>query len=185
MAVHVPLSTKAIEEAKTLMLPTNNLLKPADGGPVATPSSVRKLRLGAYYLTSEDTRLPVISDYFCRSEMKQFLPIKQESLKSDKKLKLELARKLLKQQLEEFFLMKFCRKILILLMKLQPHLLLKACLLKLIQLFPKNEWFKWLMILKILGFFGGTISGISFGIFDAKVYPGKAKVIEEADDKSF
>jgi len=34
-----------------------------------------------------------------------------------------------------------------------------------------------------LGFFGGTLSGISFGIFDAQVYPGKAKVIAEADKR--
>src|SRR5574343_300225 len=31
MAVHVPLSKKAIDEAKRLMLPSNNLLRPADG----------------------------------------------------------------------------------------------------------------------------------------------------------
>ena len=37
--------------------------------------------------------------------------------------------------------------------------------------------------IKDLGFFGGTISGISFGIFDAKLYPGKAKVLEEADSR--
>ena len=37
--------------------------------------------------------------------------------------------------------------------------------------------------IKDLGFFGGTISGISFGIFDAKVYPGKSKVLDEADTR--
>ena len=63
MAVHVPLSTKAIEEARTLMLPTNNLLKPADGGPAATPSS-KEIALGAYYLTSEDTRISVYPTIF-------------------------------------------------------------------------------------------------------------------------
>jgi DNA-directed RNA polymerase subunit beta' len=34
MAVHIPLSAKAQEEAITLMMPRNNLLKPADGSPI-------------------------------------------------------------------------------------------------------------------------------------------------------
>src|SRR5574337_1951042 len=38
MAVHVPLSTKAVEEARSLMLSTKNLLKPADGQPIVGPS---------------------------------------------------------------------------------------------------------------------------------------------------
>src|SRR4030066_1126815 len=56
MAVHVPLSEKAIEEARTLMLPSNNLLKPSDGSPVSTPAS-KEMALGVYYLTSVDTKL--------------------------------------------------------------------------------------------------------------------------------
>ncbi|MCH7640932.1 DNA-directed RNA polymerase subunit beta', partial [Patescibacteria group bacterium] len=35
--------------------------------------------------------------------------------------------------------------------------------------------------IKDLGFFGGTISGLSFGIFDAKVYPKKDELLEAAD----
>jgi DNA-directed RNA polymerase subunit beta' len=49
MAVHVPLSQKAVEEARTLMLSTMNLLKPADGEPVVGPA--KDMVLGVYYLT--------------------------------------------------------------------------------------------------------------------------------------
>ncbi|MBI3761991.1 MAG: DNA-directed RNA polymerase subunit beta', partial [Chloroflexi bacterium] len=49
MAVHLPLSQKAVEEARTLMLSTHNLLKPADGEPVVGPS--KDMVLGVYYLT--------------------------------------------------------------------------------------------------------------------------------------
>ena len=63
MAVHVPLSEKAIEEARTLMLPSNNLLRPSDGSPVATPSS-KEIALGAYYLTSLDDRIPALNTIF-------------------------------------------------------------------------------------------------------------------------
>jgi len=49
MAVHVPLSTAAQEEAKTLMLSTANLLSPADGSPVVAPT--QDMVLGCFYLT--------------------------------------------------------------------------------------------------------------------------------------
>lgn len=55
MAVHVPLSQKAVWEARTLMLSTRNLLKPADGEPIIGPS--KDMVLGAYYLTMPPTAL--------------------------------------------------------------------------------------------------------------------------------
>ncbi len=53
MAVHVPLSQKAVDEARTLMLSTKNLLKPADGQPIVGPS--KDMVLGCYYLTMDPT----------------------------------------------------------------------------------------------------------------------------------
>jgi DNA-directed RNA polymerase subunit beta' len=49
MAVHVPLSQKAVQEARELMLASRNLLKPADGEPIISPS--KDMVLGVYYLT--------------------------------------------------------------------------------------------------------------------------------------
>jgi len=49
MAVHVPLSTAAQQEAKDLMLSTRNLLSAADGSPVVSPT--HDMVLGCYYLT--------------------------------------------------------------------------------------------------------------------------------------
>jgi len=49
MAVHVPLSQKAVTEARELMLATKNLLKPANGEPIISPS--KDMVLGVYYLT--------------------------------------------------------------------------------------------------------------------------------------
>ena len=49
MAVHVPLSLKAVWEARELMLSTRNLLKPADGEPIIAPS--KDMVLGVFYLT--------------------------------------------------------------------------------------------------------------------------------------
>ena len=49
MAVHVPLSIEAQTEARMLMLATNNILAPATGKPIITPS--QDMVLGIYYLT--------------------------------------------------------------------------------------------------------------------------------------
>ena len=50
MAVHVPLSPRAQLECWTLMLSTNNLLSPANGEPIVTPT--QDIVLGIYYLTA-------------------------------------------------------------------------------------------------------------------------------------
>ena len=65
MAVHVPLSRAAQEEARRMMLSTANLLSPADGSPVVAPTM--DMVLGCYYLTIErpdpsDGRQRIFSD---------------------------------------------------------------------------------------------------------------------------
>jgi DNA-directed RNA polymerase subunit beta' len=59
MAVHVPLSEKAVEEARRLMLSTKNLLKPADGEPIVGPT--KDMVLGVYYLTLSNPRLEALN----------------------------------------------------------------------------------------------------------------------------
>ena len=54
MAVHVPLSIEAQLEARTLMMSTNNILSPANGEPIITPT--QDVVLGLYYLTRESER---------------------------------------------------------------------------------------------------------------------------------
>jgi DNA-directed RNA polymerase subunit beta' len=54
MAVHVPLSQKAVWEARQLMLSARNLLKPADGEPIISPS--KDMVLGVYYLTKNPSK---------------------------------------------------------------------------------------------------------------------------------
>src|SRR6185436_5147522 len=49
MAVHVPLSVKAQEEAKSLMSAANNVLKPSAGEPIINP--VQDMVIGCYFLT--------------------------------------------------------------------------------------------------------------------------------------
>ena len=49
MAVHVPLSAAAQDEARRMMLSTANLLSPSDGSPIVSPT--QDMVLGCYHLT--------------------------------------------------------------------------------------------------------------------------------------
>jgi DNA-directed RNA polymerase subunit beta' len=62
MAVHLPLSAEAQAEARILMLSSNNILSPAHGKPLATPT--QDMVLGTYYLTyaAEDLTKVSIAD---------------------------------------------------------------------------------------------------------------------------
>jgi DNA-directed RNA polymerase subunit beta' len=51
MSVHLPLSQKAVQEARDLMLSARNLLKPANGEPIVGPT--KDMLLGIYYLTMD------------------------------------------------------------------------------------------------------------------------------------
>jgi DNA-directed RNA polymerase subunit beta' len=59
MAVHVPLSAEAQAEARILMLSANNILSPASGRALATPT--QDMVLGSYYLTYSDKDLEEMS----------------------------------------------------------------------------------------------------------------------------
>jgi DNA-directed RNA polymerase subunit beta' len=63
MAVHLPLSAEAQAEARILMLSANNVLSPAHGRPLATPT--QDMVLGGYYLTYSEDDLTVksVDDY--------------------------------------------------------------------------------------------------------------------------
>jgi DNA-directed RNA polymerase subunit beta' len=51
MAVHLPLSAEAQAEARILMLSSNNILSPAHGRPITSPT--QDMVLGLYFLTSQ------------------------------------------------------------------------------------------------------------------------------------
>lgn len=77
MAVHVPLSLESQAEARLLMLASNNILSPATGRPIVTPS--QDMVLGCYYLTAEnpafakdkDRYFPTFDDVIIAYEQKQ------------------------------------------------------------------------------------------------------------------
>ncbi len=181
MAVHVPLSTRAIEEAKTLMLPTNNLLKPSDGSPVATPSS-KEVALGAYYLTSDDTRLPVFSTIFGDKDEAIFA-YQAGVIEVRQKIKVLMGKAVVETTPGRILFNEVLPENFDFVNEATTSGVIKSLFIKAYSTVSKERVVQMVDDIKDLGFFGGTISGISFGIFDAKIYPGKAKVLAEADKR--
>ena len=65
MAVHVPLSLESQAEARLLMLASNNILSPATGRPIVTPS--QDMVLGCYYLTADNPQAQKGADRYFAS----------------------------------------------------------------------------------------------------------------------
>jgi len=88
MAVHLPLSDKAQEEAKTKMMSSLNLLKPATGQPIVSPS--QDIVLGCYFLTMEKEGAKGEGRYFSStSEVELALELGEVELHAKIKLKME------------------------------------------------------------------------------------------------
>jgi DNA-directed RNA polymerase subunit beta' len=179
MAVHVPLSEKAVEEARTLMLPTNNLLKPSDSGPAATPSS-KEIALGAFYLTSEDARLGTFGTIFSDKEEAIFA-YQSEKLRIRQKIQVRIGKEIIETTVGRLLFNEALPENFDFLNEPVTSSVIKSLFVKAYATVSRERVVQLVDDVKDLGFFGGTISGISFGIFDAKLYPGKAKVLEEAD----
>jgi DNA-directed RNA polymerase subunit beta' len=181
MAVHVPLSEKAIEEARTLMLPTNNLLKPSDGGPAATPSS-KEIALGVYYLTSEDSRLTEYPTVFSDRDEAIFA-YQTEKLEIRQKIKVRIGKTIVETTVGRLLFNEILPENFDFINEAVTSSVIKSLFVKAYATVSRERVVQLVDDVKDLGFFGGTISGISFGIFDAKLYPGKAKVLDEADTR--
>ena len=182
MAVHIPLSTQSIEEAKTLMLPTNNLLRSSDGAPVATPSS-KEMALGVYYLTSEDTRLPVFNTVF--GDREEAVTAYQSGLVEPRqKVLVRTGGKIIETTVGRILFNEVLPENFEFVNEGATSSIIKSLFVKAYAVVSKDRVVQMVDDIKDLGFFGGTMSGLSFGIFDAKLYPGKSAVLAEADKRA-
>ncbi len=179
MAVHVPLSKKAKEEARTLMLPTSNLLKPSDGSPATTPAS-KEMALGVYFLTSINEKIKPSNSVFAdkneailafqtaKIELKQLITVKI----GNKLVDTSCGRILFNEALPSDF--DFVNEPV-------TSAIIKQLLTKAFNTHANEEVAEMIDAVKDLGFWAGTLSGLSFSIADAKVLPEKATMLKEAE----
>ncbi|MBI3984441.1 MAG: DNA-directed RNA polymerase subunit beta' [Candidatus Levybacteria bacterium] len=181
MAVHIPLSAKAQEEAATLMMPKHNLLKPADGAPITLPN--KEMALGIFYLTSVDESLRKedpksfsdINEAFLSHAMGRIMLREPILVKLDRvSVETTLGRLMLNERLPKDvgFINDSIKASGI-----------KKIITNAIKTLTADEVEALIDNIKSLGFYGSTVSGISVSVFDNEMVEGKKKFIDEAEKK--
>ncbi|HVT00898.1 MAG TPA: DNA-directed RNA polymerase subunit beta' [Patescibacteria group bacterium] len=181
MAIHVPLSQRAQEEAIKLMMPAHNLLKPADGAPITLPN--KEMALGAFYLTSVDERLrKETPSVFADAQEAHFaFSLKRISLRepiqvrvNGKVIETTIGRIIFNERLPKE--MQFVNK------EIKASTI-KELVTKAMVICSEAEVAHLIDNLKEIGFYAATVSGISVSTFDLKKLPNKDTLIDEAEVK--
>ncbi|MFA5169542.1 MAG: DNA-directed RNA polymerase subunit beta' [Candidatus Paceibacterota bacterium] len=180
MAIHVPLSEEAQQEARERMMSSVNLLKPSTGDPIMVPT--KDIVLGCYYLTKIIPGLEGENKYFSSKEDALIAyNSKKLNLKAQIKVRMEndefvetsVGRIIFNDVLPENF-------------EYQNDMMdsktLKKMINKVIDIYGNNA-VETLDNIKLLGFKYATRSGITWGMDDLKVPTEKPALIAEAEKK--
>jgi DNA-directed RNA polymerase subunit beta' len=175
MAVHLPLSAEAQAEARILMLSSNNILSPANGRPITSPT--QDMVLGLYYLTMEREN-EIGEGRAFGSLAEAIMAFDQHSLSLQAKVKIRLdgktvettiGRALFNEALPADF-------------PFVDHDVTKKALGvivdRLAEFYPKVTVAQTLDALKSLGFHWATRAGATIGIEDVVTPPTKAKILD-------
>jgi len=181
MAVHVPLSQKAQDEAARLMLPEKNLLRPADGSPVAIPAS-KEMALGVYYLTSQDQELTTPTTIFGGHD-EAILAYQSKKIGLRQKIKMFRDRKILETTVGRILFNETLPEALKFYNDTVSSSVLKGLFAKAFRICTAAEVVEMIDKVKNLGFEMGTVSGISFTFTDLEVLPDKNALIKESNDR--
>jgi len=181
MAVHVPITEKAIEEAATIMLSSHNLLKPATGEPIIAPT--KDMVWGAYYMTTVVEK--------SGAEIKSFANINEAILVYEFN-KIGIQDKI-KVNLGKNNILETCVGRLIFNSVLPPGIynldkqvdskLMKNLLSKCIEQFPAEEVVSIFDQIKSLTLKYLTFSGMSWGLNDLPELKEKPNIIKRAEEK--
>ncbi len=179
MAVHIPLSKVARQEASDLMTPVNNLLRPADGVPITVPAK-KEIALGTYYLTSLDdmikpheglfgTTAEVITAYQNgRVAMRQLVTVRINGEFVETTVGRIMFNEVLPQPLQ--YVNEPIRQTTV-----------KDLFSRALKICDKSEIADMIDNIKHLGFQAGTLSGLSLSINDCQLLPEKDEIIESAN----
>ncbi len=181
MAVHIPLSKKAQEEAKDLMMPKSNLLKPADGSPITLPN--KEMALGIFYLTT-------VNEELRREHLPTFLNTKEAFLAYDLgkvKIREAIQVRVENETIETTVGRLMFNERLLKGMKFINEPIkasgIKRIITKALETYSSDEVAELIDSIKDLGFHGATISGVSVSVFDNEMVTDKNKMIDDAEKR--
>jgi DNA-directed RNA polymerase subunit beta' len=175
MAVHLPLSAEAQAEARILMLSSNNILSPANGRPITSPT--QDMVLGLYYMTMErENELgegrafgSVSEAIMAHDQHSVSLQAKVKVRVKGETLETTIGRALFNEALPDDF-------------PFIDHDVTKkalgAIVDKLAEFYPKVTVAQTLDALKSLGFHWATRAGVTIGIEDVVTPPRKREILD-------
>lgn len=177
MAVHVPLSEKAKEEAKTLMMAKENILRPSNSSPINVPN--REMALGSYYVTAIDKSLPMTEKVFSKEEAE--FAYQTGNLDLRQMIKLRTIDGTIETTVGRIIFNNFLPESLRFVNETINAGGISKIIMKAFKQFTKDEVAQLIDDIKEFGFWGSTISGLSVGIFDNRIIPEKASLIASGD----
>jgi DNA-directed RNA polymerase subunit beta' len=204
MAVHLPFTEEAQEEAVELMLSSGNILKPATGEPIVTPS--QDIVLGCYFLTKikeEDKEKKekvfsspeeaILAYNFGYLKINEPIKVHSAELRGTERgttrkspprsassppqsafIETSVGRLIFNGVLPKDF--DFVNKTL-------NKKELQKLIIELIERYGLKEIWHILDDVKELGFYWATLSGISWGMNDLVIPPEKKKILKEAEEE--
>ncbi len=180
MAVHIPLSQKARDEAIELMLASKNLLLPSNGTPVTLPN--REMSLGAYFMTYTMEEQPKDDAVFADFE---------EAIYANQAGKLDLHTminvrhqgKMMQTTVGRILFNEVMPANMGFVNKLVEGKLIRTLVTTAYETCDNETVRKFIDDLKSLGFKYADKAGISIGIVDCVIHPDRDRVIEEADGR--
>ncbi|MBU1088896.1 DNA-directed RNA polymerase subunit beta' [Patescibacteria group bacterium] len=189
MGVHLPLSKKAIKEAKKLMLPSKNILKPSDGNPVLVPT--QEMAVGCYYITSIRQQdmdkvggegikdIPIFSD---KNEAE--LAYQTQKINLRQLIAVRINNKIIKTSLGRIkFNDTLPKEFNFINTPVPGGKFIKDVLIKSLKIAGRKKTVKLIDALKDIGFFGFGLSGISLSVRDCGFLPKKDKLLSQAEEK--
>ncbi|OGE64702.1 DNA-directed RNA polymerase subunit beta' [Candidatus Daviesbacteria bacterium RIFCSPLOWO2_02_FULL_36_7] len=178
MAVHVPLSGKAQEEAKNLMMARENIFSPANAQPVTVPN--REMALGCYFLTSFEDTAEVEKLHF-------FAPIEDAvraytlgKIGIQQKIQIRINGEVIETSVGRILFNQVLPAEMQFINSVIKGLTIRDIILRAMETLGKEKTTELIDNIKTIGFWGVTIAGISISIFDAKVVPDKQAYLERA-----
>lgn len=186
VAVHVPLTEEAQEECRTLMLSSNNLLKPASGEPITVPN--KEMAMGAFYHTSVNEDIEACPSIFASKDeayhayqsghidLKQLIKVRLTDHQGQAAIvETTIGRIEFNDILPEGFA---------LINEPITAKKIKELVTQAIRTLPQERVAKLIDDIKNLGFAAATSSGLSVAVTDCKIISEKDLIIEEANKKA-
>jgi len=178
MAVHLPLSEEAQKEAKEIILSSLNLLKPATGLPIVTPT--QDIVLGCYFFTKIREGAKGEGKIFGNPEEAN-LAYEFGEIDLQAKIKLKQNQKLIETSLGRILFNEALPEGHSFINEEVNSKRLEKLISEIIENYPREKAVESLDKIKDLGFEAATQSGISWGMTDLILPPEKEGIIAKAE----